>query len=149
MVWVFLPGGVRELFFVGSRLQADCWKFGKDDFEGFYYGMLFFLLILSVKGIEKLIFEIKTSRSRAAQEQLTELEKAAAPFGEQLIEAAKFVDVDLNTAGRQGEKRKGNGAVYHGREEWLLRWLLKKLQAPKDEVPRYVPAEWFGRLGLM
>lgn len=77
------------------------------------------------------------------------MEKASAPFGEQLIEAAKFVGVDLETVGRhteenQGqkkEKKKGKAVVSHGREEWLLRWLLKKLQAPKDDAPRYVAAQ--------
>jgi nucleolar pre-ribosomal-associated protein 2 len=29
-------------------------------------------------------------------------------------------------------------AIYHGKEEWLLKWLLKKLQASEDVEPRYV-----------
>jgi nucleolar pre-ribosomal-associated protein 2 len=48
--------------------------------------------------------------------------------------------VDLDTVGgvpKETNKKK-KGAVYHGREEWLLRWLLKRFQAPKDDVPRYV-----------
>jgi nucleolar pre-ribosomal-associated protein 2 len=30
-----------------------------------------------------------------------------------------------------------NAAIYHGKEEWLLKWLLKKLQASEDVEPRY------------
>ncbi|TVY34122.1 Nucleolar pre-ribosomal-associated protein [Lachnellula occidentalis] len=93
------------------------------------------------------------SQSHAAQEQLAKLEKASAPFGEQLLEAAKFIGVSIETVGRgarieEGEEKKGKAAVYHGREEWLLRWLLKKLQNPKDAVPRQTPSSWwlFGHL---
>jgi len=32
---------------------------------------------------------------------------------------------------------KSSAAIYHGREEWLLKWLLKRLQAPGDVEPRY------------
>ncbi|EKD14023.1 uncharacterized protein L3040_007970 [Drepanopeziza brunnea f. sp. 'multigermtubi'] len=88
-----------------------------------------------------------TSTSRAAQEQLALLEKQAAPFGDQLVEAAKFIGVGLDTiqkcrnGGEEGaEDRKS--VAYHGREEWLLRWLLKRLQAPKDDVPRTTPSSW-------
>jgi nucleolar pre-ribosomal-associated protein 2 len=28
-------------------------------------------------------------------------------------------------------------AIYHGREEWLLKWLLKRLHASADVEPRY------------
>ncbi|KAF4636308.1 hypothetical protein G7Y89_g1788 [Cudoniella acicularis] len=95
------------------------------------------------------------SQSRAAQEHLVELEKASAPFAEQLVEAAQFIGVDLDTicksssnseqecTGIEEEKKlKRKTAVYHGREEWLFKWLLKKLQAEKDEVPRRSPAAW-------
>lgn len=82
------------------------------------------------------------SKSRVAQEQLVLLEKQAAPFDDQLVEASRFIGVDLDVprASEPNElERDGrlNAAAYHGREEWLLRWLLKRLQAPKDEVPRY------------
>lgn len=72
---------------------------------------------------------------------LTELEKNSAPFKDQLFEAAKFVGLDLedgdgsfvqNLKSADGSKP----AIYHGREEWLLRWLLKKLQDQKDDAPR-------------
>ncbi|KAH6672915.1 Urb2/Npa2 family-domain-containing protein [Halenospora varia] len=87
------------------------------------------------------------SKSRTAQEQLTKLEKASAPFADQLVEAAKFIGVDLNTLQSPADvaTKTNNGdksAIYHGREEWLLRWLLKKLQAGKDNVPRKTPMAW-------
>jgi len=71
-----------------------------------------------------------------------ELEKGFAPFEDQLVEAAKFVAVDIQELGRSGigengSENKSKISELYGREEWLLRWLLKKLQAPKDQVPRY------------
>ncbi|KAL2068761.1 hypothetical protein VTL71DRAFT_15099 [Oculimacula yallundae] len=90
---------------------------------------------------------IMASKSRAAQEQLALLEKQAAPFEDQLVEAAKFIGLGLETVcdieqngatGIEGESH----SLYHGREEWLLRWLLKRLQAPSDEVPRNTPSSW-------
>ena len=82
----------------------------------------------------------QTSKSRAAQEQLALLEKQAAPFEDQLVEAAKFIGLGLDTFCQSAEDGKeGERAIlYHGREEWLLRWLLKRLQAPSDEIPRLV-----------
>jgi nucleolar pre-ribosomal-associated protein 2 len=70
-----------------------------------------------------------------------ELEKDSAPFEELLIEAAKFIGVDpdeLRSSPNDGIDtiQQPKAGIYHGREEWLLRWLLKKLQAPKDAVPR-------------
>ena len=88
-----------------------------------------------------LIPRFQTSKSRAAQEQLALLEKQDAPFEDQLVEAAKFIGLGLDTVcesaedGVRGEEG-GRAVLYHGREEWLLRWLLKKLQASSDEVPR-------------
>lgn len=75
------------------------------------------------------------------QETLAELEKCSAPFEEQLVEAAKFIGEDLNTIGGPADeiydrRMQLKPGAYHGREEWLLKWLLKKLQAPKDDVPR-------------
>lgn len=43
--------------------------------------------------------------------------------------------------GDDGEKQP-NGATFHGREEWLLRWLLKRLQSQKENIPRKTPAAW-------
>lgn len=90
---------------------------------------------------------VQASKSRKAQEQLAELEKLSAPFEDQLVEAAKFVSVDLDTILRQaddgGENTSSIGeGGYFGREEWLLRWLLKKLQTPADPVPRKTAATW-------
>ncbi|KAG4431343.1 hypothetical protein IFR05_013175 [Cadophora sp. M221] len=88
-----------------------------------------------------------TSKSRAAQEQLALLEKQAAPFEDQLVEAAKFIGLGLDRvcesaeAGSTGTEA-GRAVLYHGREEWLLRWLLKRLQAPSDEIPRKSPSSW-------
>jgi len=74
---------------------------------------------------------------------LAELEKGSAPFEDQLVEAAKFIGEDLNTIGRIADeihdrRQLLTTGAYHGREEWLLKWLLKKLQAPKNGAPRYV-----------
>jgi nucleolar pre-ribosomal-associated protein 2 len=70
-----------------------------------------------------------------------ELEKGSAPFEDQLSEAWKFIRIDPEHVGRSGEEKNGSnkefqGSSTHGREEWLIRWLLKKLQSPKDEIPR-------------
>jgi nucleolar pre-ribosomal-associated protein 2 len=84
----------------------------------------------------------QTSQSRLAQEKLAELEKGSAPFEDQLHEAAKFIGIDLEDISRSISgvfdlKEEPDASTYHGREEWLLIWLLKKLQAPKDNTPRY------------
>lgn len=87
------------------------------------------------------------SISRTAQEQLAQLEKASAPFTDQLVEATKFIGVDLGTIQRPAEaatkkRKEDKSMVYYAREEWLLRWLLKKLQAGKDDMPRKIPLAW-------
>ena len=84
----------------------------------------------------------QASKSRAAQEHLAELEKLSAPFEEQLEEAAKFVGVELESIGRYDKnvtkgKEQSKAAIYHGKEEWLLKWLLKRLQAEGDAEPRH------------
>jgi nucleolar pre-ribosomal-associated protein 2 len=84
---------------------------------------------------------LQASRSRAAQEKLAELEKDSAPFDDQLVEAAKFIGFELEDIGRSivpvsESGGKSKSVLYYGREEWLLRWLLKRLQAPKDDIPR-------------
>jgi len=71
-----------------------------------------------------------------------QLEKSSAPFGDQLIEAAKFIGVRVKNIGGHGSdsvslKKKSAVLSFYGKEEWLLKWLLKKLQAPKDDIPRY------------
>ncbi len=91
----------------------------------------------------------QASKSRAAQEHLAELEKLSAPFEDQLEEAAKFVGVDLSTIGRytkNGDEGRvvSTTVVYHGREEWLLKWLLKRLQASGGVEPRYCSLNYVG-----
>lgn len=93
-------------------------------------------------GISKLIGMSQASKSRAAQQALSELEKSSAQFEDQLVEAAKFIGSELDavstSASRQNERKDLKKVpTSHGKEEWLLKWLLKKLQAPKDDVPRY------------
>jgi nucleolar pre-ribosomal-associated protein 2 len=89
---------------------------------------------------------LQASKSRAAQEKLAELEKGSAPFADQLVEAGKFIGADLDYIGRSGietdDSEKQNAAAFHGKEEWLLRWLLKKLQSQKDAIPRKTPTAW-------
>ena len=91
----------------------------------------------------------QASKSRAAQDNLAKLEKLSAPFEEQLEEAAKFVGVNLESISQYGSKasegRKQSGAAIHyGREEWLLKWLLKRLQA--DVEPRYASLSYIEAL---
>lgn len=98
----------------------------------------------------------QNSQSRIAQEKLAGLEKASAPFEEQIREAGKFVDIDLDKVAtvldyqkyeEKAFKKKCAAGSFHGREEWLLRWLLKKLQSPKDKTPRYIIKFWTGHQG--
>jgi nucleolar pre-ribosomal-associated protein 2 len=69
------------------------------------------------------------------------LEKASAPFEDQLQEAAKFIALDPEDIGKSNNdeehvNKKSKTSVLYAKEEWLLKWLLKKLQAPKDDIPR-------------
>jgi nucleolar pre-ribosomal-associated protein 2 len=84
---------------------------------------------------------LQASNSRAAQEQLSALEKASAPFEDQLYEAAKFIGIEISQLGvsldySSHRSERSKATVHHGREEWLLRWLLKKMQVAEDGVPR-------------
>ncbi|KFY90495.1 hypothetical protein V500_05159 [Pseudogymnoascus sp. VKM F-4518 (FW-2643)] len=79
--------------------------------------------------------------AKEAQTKLAELEKADAPIAEQLEQAGQFAGIEwldfLQTAiATPGEVRTGN---FHGREEWVLRWLLKKLGG---EEARRCPQAW-------
>ncbi len=42
----------------------------------------------------------------------------------------------------QGIRSSATMARYFGREEWLLKWLLKKLQTPADPEPRRTTSSW-------
>lgn len=119
-------GGVM-IVFVFSRFGFN---YGRFDELRFYFESMIANSVL------------QTSKSRAAQEQLALLEKQAAPFEDQLVEAAKFIGLGLDTVCGSAEDgidvtEGGRAVLYHGREEWLLRWLLKRLQAPSDEIPRW------------
>ena len=77
----------------------------------------------------------KGSTSRAAQEQLSKLAEKSSPLEDQLAAACTFVghnDLDGNLRlHRYLEK-----PLYYGRQEWLLRWLLKKLQGTGETGSR-------------
>lgn len=68
-----------------------------------------------------------------AQEKLLELETAGAPIDEQLEQAGLFAGVEwldlLQTAIQvpENEADAGTTSNFHGREEWALKWLVKKL----------------------
>lgn len=72
-------------------------------------------------------------KAKVAQEKLTELEKADAPINEQLEQAGQFAGIEwldfLQTAIPTPDAQQQPASNFHGREEWVLRWLLKKLQS--------------------
>jgi nucleolar pre-ribosomal-associated protein 2 len=80
------------------------------------------------------------SESRNAQEALQVLEKQNAPFEEQIIQATRFIGTDIKEINKfienTGKGSKWHVPIYYAKEEWLLRWLLKRLSAPKDDAPR-------------
>ncbi|KAI9742252.1 MAG: hypothetical protein M1818_004152 [Claussenomyces sp. TS43310] len=79
-------------------------------------------------------------QARNAQEALAQLEKNNASIEEQLEQAALFAGVafqELKTNPPTIESRQGS---LHGREDWTLKWLLKKLSTNKDA--RGSPEAW-------
>ena len=74
------------------------------------------------------------SKSKKAQEKLVKLEKASASFEEHLEEAYKFVGVRIKDVDQPFTKVKKSASF--GREEWLSRWLLKRLQALDGDSAR-------------
>lgn len=75
--------------------------------------------------------------SRTSHQALQELERSSAPFKEQLAEAWKIVDVDkgqLNNIVLSDPNQVNDKYIpeFAAREEWALRWLLKKLHANPD-----------------
>jgi nucleolar pre-ribosomal-associated protein 2 len=96
--------------------------------------------LLECLGLRNLLILLsQTSKSRAAQESLAGLEKASAPFETKLEEAWKFIGSESGHSRRpanQDAEPAVKYSAFHGREEWLLRWLLKNLQSPKDASPR-------------
>lgn len=84
-------------------------------------------------------------QAKVAQEKLVELEKAGAPIDDQLEQAGLFAGIEwldfLQTAvptptNETGVKVTNN---FHGREEWALRWLIKKLNTAEARVS---PIAW-------
>ena len=67
------------------------------------------------------------------------LDKSTAPFASQLEEARSILGIKLSTLNHtvdQGSQRSTHSGP---REEWTLRWLLKKFEASKPEPRRYDP----------
>jgi nucleolar pre-ribosomal-associated protein 2 len=87
------------------------------------------------------------SQAREAQESLGILEKSNAPIVQQVEQAALFAGISLSslkslTPAAEGDSIPNAAALagedHHGRREWSLRWLLKKMQ---DEARR-CPDAW-------
>src|SRR5580700_4691960 len=87
------------------------------------------------------------SSAREAQESLAYLEKSNAPIALQVEQAAIFAGISLSslkslTPAAEGDSAPNAVALaagdHHGRREWSLRWLMKKLQ---DEARR-CPDAW-------
>jgi nucleolar pre-ribosomal-associated protein 2 len=95
---------------------------------------------------------ICSPQARNAQERLSQLEKDAAPISQQVKQAALFADVAISLLSiplfsapfenldlvdskhaNQGTPDGHKHAGPHGRQEWVLRWALKKLAAGKQE----------------
>jgi nucleolar pre-ribosomal-associated protein 2 len=81
-----------------------------------------------------------------AQERLIELEKVDAPIIEQIQQASLFAEVSFSKIPTYYTPVESLGAIKtpsqvssHGRQEYCLRWLLKKLQ---DEETRQCTAAW-------
>lgn len=66
---------------------------------------------------------------------MAELEKASAPLQDQLLEAAKFVGIEIQNLQITHDLTaiRSPGPNFHAREEWVLRWLLKKFQVVGDD----------------
>ncbi|KAL4934119.1 ribosome biogenesis protein URB2 [Aspergillus undulatus] len=73
-------------------------------------------------------------RPRPAQEALLRLEKGTASPNVQLNEAAQIIGLDLSLCASHPEINRAPHVPIHAapKEEWVLRWLLKKLKAGKN-----------------
>ena len=84
-------------------------------------------------------------QAKLAQEKLLELEKAGAPIDEQLEQAGLFAGVEwldlLQTAipVPENDANARNTSNFHGREEWALKWLVKKLYTTNTKAS---PMAW-------
>lgn len=59
----------------------------------------------------------------------------------------RFIGADLEVisaygVGKDDAEKQPNASAFHGREEWLLRWILKRLQSQKEDIPRKTPTAW-------
>ncbi|KAL3435394.1 Urb2/Npa2 family-domain-containing protein [Aspergillus tetrazonus] len=73
-------------------------------------------------------------RPRPSQEALLRLEKGTASPNIQLNEAAQIIGLDLSLCASHPEINRAPHVPIHAapKEEWVLRWLLKKLKAAKN-----------------
>ncbi|RDW89861.1 ribosome biogenesis protein URB2 [Aspergillus mulundensis] len=73
-------------------------------------------------------------RPRPSQEALIRLEKGTASPNIQLNEAAQIIGLDLSLCASHPEINRAPHVPFHAapKEEWVLRWLLKKLKAGKN-----------------
>ncbi|KAL4915924.1 Urb2/Npa2 family-domain-containing protein [Aspergillus aurantiobrunneus] len=73
-------------------------------------------------------------RPRSSQEALLRLEKGTASPSIQLNEAAQIIGLDLSLCASHPEINRAPHVQIHAapKEEWVLRWLLKKLKAGKN-----------------
>ncbi|KAL2823073.1 Urb2/Npa2 family-domain-containing protein [Aspergillus granulosus] len=73
-------------------------------------------------------------RPRSSQEALLQLEKGTASPSTQLNEAAQIIGLDLSLCASHPEINRAPHTPIHAapKEEWVLRWLLKKLKAGKN-----------------
>ncbi|KAL2855836.1 Urb2/Npa2 family-domain-containing protein [Aspergillus pseudoustus] len=75
-----------------------------------------------------------SERPRSSQEALLRLEKGTASPITQLSEAAQIIGLDLSLCASHPEINRAIHTPIHAapKEEWVLRWLLKKLKARKN-----------------
>ncbi len=81
-----------------------------------------------------------------AYEALLELERSQEPFSELVVEAADIVQIELLASETSLQVASSTDHVerqlgFSGKEEWVLRWLLKKLDTPNTST-RLDPRTW-------
>jgi len=89
--------------------------------------------------------QVQVQSRPTAYEALLELERSQEPFSELILQAADIVKIDLSPATslqlggfKEGVERQ---LGFSGKEEWVLRWLLKKLDA-QNTGARLDPRAW-------
>lgn len=84
-------------------------------------------------------------QAKLSQDKLSELEKAGAPIDEQLEQAGLFAGVEwldllqIAIPIPENETDARTTSNFHGREEWALKWLIKKLHTSETRVS---PMAW-------